>query len=140
MSPFVCSSSPILLVRYTLVSAKFAMVCLSMLVFLVVPVRFMTSTAQSVVASMSHIGVFLAASSSSSMSSSLILIWSKVHLSLIDICMSGGPSMSGMSLSTISGQLKGFTGWYLAFTLGVWLFPYPSGRSVGEGMTGLDVG
>ncbi len=134
LSLFACSRSPILFIRYALVSA------LSMLLFLVAPVSLMTSAAQSAASSMSQIRVFLAASSSSNISSSLILIQSNVHSSSIVICSSGGLSIPGTSLSIMSWQLKGFTGWCLAFALGVWLFPYPSRGPMGEGVAGLDVG
>ncbi len=58
---------------------------------------------------------------------------------LIHVVSSGGPSISGMSSSIISGLLKGLTGWYLFLALGVRLTPLPSGGPLGEGVTGLDV-
>ncbi len=136
---FMCSSSTILLVKYALVSTKFEIMCLSMLSFLVGSVRFVKYLAQSTMFSLAQIRVPLASISSSSMSSSFILIHLIMHSLSIVSCSSGGPSSSGMSLSIISGLLKGLTGWYLFLALGVQLTLLPSGGPLGEGVTGLDV-
>src|SRR5260221_644341 len=133
------SSSITLLVRYALVSARLAIMCLSMLSSMGPPMSFMKQAAQFVASSLGRIWVALAVVSSSRMSSSLIFIHLTMYSSSSDRYSSWSSPISENSLSNISGQLNGFTSWYLVFAFGVWLILFSSEGSFGEGVMGLDV-